>query len=100
MSFSGATESAILELIFNATAFAGFALDAAEAPYTAPQLDPANSIEFPACSGGNAIAEGFCVGPPGGGASAYLFAGSVTPPISISTNVVPQLSTSTTITLM
>ncbi len=59
---------------------------------------PAATISFPACTGlTNAITH-FSVGPTGGGATKIFYSGTVTPNISVSNGVTPQLTTATTIT--
>lgn len=144
MSISDTTEAAILALIFNATAWANYADNAAgtpqtnisvalhtadpgdtgtqstsEAAYTSyarvsvartsggwtvsgtspTQTVPAATISFPAGTGGSGSDTFFSTGKTGGGASAILFSGSVTPTIVSGTGVTPQLTTASTITL-
>jgi hypothetical protein len=66
---------------------------------TTGSTSPAATISFPAGSGGSGTATYFSTGKSGGGASAILFSGTVTPNIVSGNGVTPQLSTSTTITL-
>lgn len=144
MSFSNTTESAVLALIFNATAWANYADNAASTPQTniavalhtadpgeagsqstseaaytsyarvsvartsggwtvsgtAPtQAVPAAAINFPAATGGSETETFFSTGKTGGGATAILASGSVTPSIVVSSGVTPQLTTATAITL-
>ena len=53
---------------------------------------------FPACTGGSATATYFSVGVASSDASMMLYSGSLTPSLSISAGVTPQLSTGTMIT--
>lgn len=53
---------------------------------------------FPACTGGSATATHFSLGVASTGATKILYSGTVTPNISISNGVTPQLGTGTTIT--
>jgi hypothetical protein len=59
---------------------------------------PAATISFPACTGSTATITHFGVGTASSGAGKLLYKGAVTPNISVSTGVTPQLTTSTTIT--
>lgn len=144
MSISDTTESALLALIFNATAWGNYADNAAASPQTnihvalhtadpgdsgtmstseaaytsyarvnvartsggwtvsgtAPtQVVPAATIAFPAGTGGSGTDTHFSTGKTGGGATAILFSGTVTPNIVSGNGVTPQLSTATSITL-
>lgn len=144
MSISDVTELAVLKLIFNATAWANYADNAAtsaqanidvalhtadpgdagtastsEITYTsyarvsvarttggwtasgtAPaQVVPVAAISFPAGTGGAGTASFFSTGKTGGGATAILFSGTVTPNIVSGNGVTPQLTTATAITL-
>lgn len=141
MSISNTTETAILALIFNATAWANYADNAAgtpqtnvhvalhtgdpgeagtmstsEAAYTSyarvnvartsggwtvtgGSVSPVANIDFPAASGGSETETHFSTGKTGGGATAILWSGTVTPNIAVSTGVTPRLTTATTITL-
>jgi len=141
MSISNTTESAILKLIYNATAWANYADNAATTPetnivvagHTADPADtgtgstseiaytsyarvnvarttggwtettgsvsPVATISFPAGTGGTGTMTHFSTGKSGGGASAILWSGTVTPNIVCGNGVTPQLSTATTITL-
>lgn len=144
MSIADTTENAILALIFNATAWANYADNAASTPQTnisvaAHTADPGDSgtqstseaaytsyarvnvartsggwtisgtsptqavpvaaINFPAGTGGSGTITYFSTGKTGGGATAILFSGTVTPNIVTGNGVTPSLSTATTITL-
>lgn len=66
---------------------------------TVGSVSPAATISFPACTGSTSTLTHFSTGKTGGGATAILFSGTVTPNISVSSGVTPQLTTSTTITL-
>jgi hypothetical protein len=129
-----------LKLIFNATAIANIADNAATAPLTnlyvslhtadptaagtqssneaaytsyariavarssagwtvtAQTVVPASPITFPACIGGTSTVTYFGIGTLSTGAGKLLYAGPVTPNMSVSTGVTPQLTTSTSIT--
>lgn len=144
MSISDTTENAILALIFNATAWANYADNAATSPqtniavalHTADPGDTGNqstseatytsyargsvartsggwtvsgtsptqaalvaNLDFAAATGGTNTITYFSVGKTGGGATAILFSGTVTPNISVSSGVTPRLTTSTVCTL-
>lgn len=143
-NMGGATQTAIMSLIFNATAWANYADNAASTPQTAIAValhsaDPTNagtqssneitytsyarvsvartsggwtvsgtspcsvspvaSITFAAGTGGSGTATNFSVGKTGGGTSAILFSGTVTPSIVCGSGVTPQLSSATVCTL-
>jgi len=59
---------------------------------------PVATISFPACTGGTNAITHFSVGPTGGGATKIFYSGPVTPNISVSNGVTPQLTTATTLT--
>ena len=141
MSIGDTSENAILALIFNATAWANYADNAASVPqtqiavalHTADPTDsgtqatfevaytsyarmnvnrntggwlvagsvvsPVNNIDFPNGTGGSGTVTFFSVGKTGGGASAILWSGTVTPNIVCGSGVQPRISTATTITL-
>lgn len=142
MSISDTTETAILALIFNATAWGNYADNAATAPQTAiavalhtadpgdagtmatseaaytsyarasvartsggwtvsgtTSVSPVATIAFPAGTGGTGTATFFSTGKTGGGATAILWSGTVSPSIVTGSGVTPQLSTSTALTL-
>lgn len=144
MSIADTTENSILALLFNATAWANIADNAATSPITqiacalhtadpgeagtqatseatytsyarvnvnrnsggwtvsgsAPtQVAPVANISFPAATGGTNTITFASTGKTGGGATNIFWSGSVTPNISVTTGVTPQLSTSSTITL-
>ena len=65
---------------------------------TGNSISPAANIDFPACTGGTAIASHFGVGTASSGAGVLLWKGPVTPNISISNGVTPRLTTASTIT--
>lgn len=62
-------------------------------------VTPVATIAFPAGTGGTGTATHFSVGKSGGGASAILWSGTVTPNIVTGNGVTPQLSTATALTL-
>ena len=61
-------------------------------------VSPAATISFPACTGGTATATYWSVGTASSGAGNLLYAGSLSPSISISNGVTPQLTSSSAIT--
>lgn len=65
---------------------------------TGNSVSPAATIAFPACTGGTATITHFSVGAAVSGASKIFYSGTVTPNISVSTGVTPQLTTASTIT--
>lgn len=141
MSISNTTESAILKLVYNATAWANYADNASATPETnivvalhtadpgeagtqstsevtytsyarvnvarttggwtetSGSVSPVATIGFPAGTGGSGTATHFSTGKSGGGASAILWSGTVTPNIVTGNGVTPQLTTASTITL-
>lgn len=62
-------------------------------------VSPAAAISFPIGSGGSGTVTHFTTGKTGGGATAILFSGTVTPNIVTGNGITPQLTTSTAITL-
>src|SRR6266576_6669806 len=141
MSFSNVTESAILVLIFNATAWANYADNAASTPQTniavalhtadpgeagaqntseatytsyarvnvartsggwtetSGSVSPVADITFPTGIGGSGTITHFSTGKTGGGASAILMSGTVTPNIVSGNGAIPTLTTASTLTL-
>jgi hypothetical protein len=141
MSISNTTENALMLLIFNATAWANYADNAASAPQTNVHCalhtaDPGEAgtmstseaaytsyarvnvarsgsgwtvsnnaavpvaeIAFPAATGGSETETHFSTGKTGGGATAILFSGTVTPNIAVATGVTPKLTVATSISL-
>jgi hypothetical protein len=144
MAIGGTTETAILQLIFNATAWANYADNAASSPQTniavalhtadpgtggtqstsevaytsyarasvarttggwtvvgtgPASCSPVSNITFPAGTGGSGTVTNFSTGKTGGGATAILWSGTVTPNIVCGSGVTPVLTTATTITL-
>ena len=149
MTIANVTESAILNLVFRAVAWANYADNAASTPETnivialhtadpgeqgfqntsestytsyarvnvarttagwsllgsvvspdAPGLvSPAANIDFPAGTSSSDTVSFFSTGKSGGGASAILWSGTVTPNITTGSGITPRLTTATTITL-
>src|SRR6266705_548162 len=140
MSIADTTENAILALIFNATAWANYADNAASSPQTniacalhtadpgtsgtqstsesgytsygrvnvartsggwtisgtgPASCSPVSNISFPAGTGGGGTVTNFSTGKTGGGASAILWSGTVTPNISTGSGITPVLTTAT-----
>lgn len=65
---------------------------------SANSVSPAATISFPQCTGSTATATHFSVGSATSGAGKLYYSGAISPNISISSGVTPQLSTSTAIT--
>ena len=143
MSISDTTENAILNLIFSATTWANYAINATGTPETnivvalhtadpgdagaqnttetgyttysrvnvgrsagwttatgtGGTISPAAAITFPAGTGAPDTVTYFSTGKSGGGASAILWSGTVTPNIATGNGITPSLTTATTITL-
>ena len=62
-------------------------------------VSPVAAIAFPAGTGGSGTVTYFSTGKTGGGATAILFSGTVTPNIVTGNGITPQLTTATAITL-
>lgn len=141
MSISNTTENAILDLIFSATTWANYAINATASPETnivvalhtadpgdagtmstseigytsyarvnvarstgwtaasSGSVSPAATIGFPAGSGGSGTATHFSTGKSGGGATAILWSGTLTPNIVTGSGITPQMTTATTIAI-
>ncbi len=65
---------------------------------TGNSVSPAAAITFGACTAGSATATHFGVGTDVSGTGKLLYKGTITPNISISSGVTPQLTTATAIT--
>lgn len=65
---------------------------------TGNSVSPAATVSFPACTGGTETATHFGVGTLSSGAGVLLYSGTISPNISISSGVTPQLTTASTIT--
>ena len=59
---------------------------------------PAATINFPTCSGSTSEVTHFAIGTAETGAGVILYSGEVTPTLSVSIGIQPQLGTGTTIT--
>lgn len=62
-------------------------------------ISPAASIDFPAATGGSNTITHWSTGKTGGGATAILMSGTVTPNIAVSSPIQPKLSTSSTLSI-
>lgn len=133
-------ENDLLKLIFNATAIANMADNAAASPLTnlfvalhtadpgeaglqntseatytgyarvqvartaggwtvtGNSVSPTAAISFPACTAGTNTITHWSVGVAVSGATKILYSGAVTPNISVSNGVTPQLTTASTVT--
>lgn len=65
---------------------------------TGGAVSPASTVSFPQASGGSETITHFGVGTASSGTGKLLYFGTVSPNISVSSGVTPQLTTSTTIT--
>ncbi len=65
---------------------------------TGNSVSPTSAITFPQCTGGTATITHFAVGTAASGTGKILYYGTVTPNISVSSGVTPQLTTASTIT--
>lgn len=65
---------------------------------TGNSVSPAATISFPACTSSTATITHFGIGTSSGGAGVLLYKGTVTPNISVSTGVTPQLTTASAVT--
>lgn len=144
MSISDTTENAILNLVFSATTWANYAINATASPETnivvalhtadpgddgtmstsesaytsyarvnvarstgwstasgtGGTISPAANIDFPSSGAAGTTITHFSTGKSGGGASAILWSGTVTPNIAIgAAGITPRLTTASTITL-
>jgi len=66
---------------------------------TPTTCSPVAAITFPAGTGGSGTVTHFSTGKTGGGGTAILWSGTVTPNIVVGSGVTPQLTTATAITL-
>ena len=62
-------------------------------------ISPVANIDFPAGTGGSGTVTHFSTGKTGGGATAILWSGTVSPNIVCGNGVTPRLTTASTITL-
>lgn len=65
---------------------------------TGNSVSPAATIAFPAATGGTNTITHMGIGTSSSGAGVLLFSGAISPNISVSSGVTPQLTTSTAIT--
>lgn len=61
-------------------------------------VSPAATISFPAATGGTNTITHFAIGTASSGAGKLLYSGTVTPNISVSSGVTPQLTTASAVT--
>jgi hypothetical protein len=142
MSLSNGTENSILDLIFSATTWANYAINATASPETnivttlntadpgdtgfmntsesaytnyvrvnvarsngfnaasGGAVSPAAAISFASSGASGTTITHFTWGKSGGGASVYLFSGTVTPNIAIgASGITPQLTTASSASL-
>ena len=66
---------------------------------SAHTVNPVAAITFPAGTGGSGTASFFATGATGGGATAILFSGTVTPNIVCGNGITPQLTTASSISI-
>lgn len=65
---------------------------------TANSVSPASAVTFGACTAGTSTVTHFGIGTAASGAGVLLYSGTVSPSISVSSGVTPQLTTATAIT--
>jgi hypothetical protein len=65
---------------------------------TGNSVSPAGTVAFPAATGGTNTITHFGIGTASSGAGKLLYSGTVTPNLSVSNGVTPQLTTATAIT--
>jgi hypothetical protein len=65
---------------------------------TTSSVSPAANIDFPQCTGGSNLITHFAIGTATSGTGKILYSGTVTPNISVSTGVIPRLTTASTVT--
>ena len=65
---------------------------------SANSVVPVAAITFGACTAGSSTVTHFAIGTAASGTGKILYAGSVSPSITVTTGITPQLTTSTTIT--
>ena len=86
----------------NEAAYTGYARVSVARPagwtVTASSVSPAAAINFPACTAGTAVCTHFSVGVASTGATKILYSGTISPSISVSAGVTPQLTTASTVT--
>jgi hypothetical protein len=141
MGISDVTENSLLNLVFSATTWANYAINATASPETAivvalhtadptdsgtqsssettytsyarvnvarstgwttattGSVSPVANIDFPAGTGGSGTINFFSTGKSGGGTSAILWSGSVSPAISSGNGITPRLTSASTISL-
>lgn len=66
---------------------------------TGGSISPAATVSFPTGTGGSGTVTHYSTGKTGGGATAILWSGTVTPNIVTGNTITPTLTTATTITL-
>lgn len=65
---------------------------------TGASVSPVAAITFPACTAGTNTITFWSVGVASSGATKILYSGAVSPSISVSSGVTPQLTTGSTVT--
>lgn len=82
------------------TGYARVGVERSSAGFTVTDssVSPAANVDFPSCTGGTATATHLSVGVASSGSAMVLYKGAISPPIAISTGVIPRLTTNTAIT--
>lgn len=80
------------------TSYARVGLGAAGWTVTTNSVSPASTISFPTATGGTATITHAAVGTASSGTGKILYYGTVTPNISVSSGITPELLTTSTIT--
>lgn len=65
---------------------------------TTNSVSPAANIDFASCTGGTATITHASIGTASSGTGKILYSGAVSPNISVSTGVIPRISTASTVT--
>ena len=87
------------EISYTGYARVGVARTAAGFTVTGASVSPAATVVFPASTGGTGgTATFFSIGTAGSGAGEVIYAGPISPTISVSTGVTPELTSATAIT--
>ena len=76
----------------------GVARSGAGFTVTGNSVSPAATVSFPACTGGTSTITHFGIGTAASAAGKLILKGAVSPNISVSSGVTPQLTTSTAVT--
>lgn len=65
---------------------------------TGSSISPTANIDFGQCTAGSGVATHFVIGELASGTGAILYAGAISPTISVSSGVIPRITTASTVT--